>query len=58
MTQESGTGSFGGGIYLTIALLAGAGIGIYVGQPSAGILAGLVAGAAAATIDWSIRRKR
>ena len=58
MTDGNGKVNFGGGLYLATALLAGAGIGIYIGQPSAGIMAGLAVGAIAAAMDWLIRRRR
>ncbi len=56
MTEKHDGAGLGGGIFITIALLTGAGIGIYVGQPSLGILGGLATGAAAAIIHWLVRR--
>ncbi len=38
----------GGGIFLAIGMTVGAGIGLYLGQASAGLLIGLAAGAAIA----------
>lgn len=50
--------SGGGGIFVAFALLAGAGVGIYLGQPSLGLLGGLVAGLAIATVHWMLTRSR
>lgn len=40
----------GGGIFLAIGMTAGAGIGLYLGQASIGLLVGLAAGAAVALL--------
>ncbi|NRD89441.1 hypothetical protein C8024_08250 [Sphingopyxis sp. BSNA05] len=42
----------GGGIFIAIGAIAGAFIGGYMGQPSAGLLAGLALGVLAALLIW------
>ena len=43
----------GGGIIIAVCLLVGAGIGVYVGEPSLGFLIGLGVGAViAAVLAW------
>ena len=50
----------GGGILVTISLLGGAIIGVMQGQPSLGLIGGLVVGLIAAGILtlWDVRRRR
>lgn len=49
----------GGGVFIAIGLLAGAAIGVVVGQPSLGLVGGLVAGIAVAGLIavWEARRR-
>lgn len=42
----------GGGVFIAIGAIAGAIIGGFMGQPSAGLLAGLALGALAALLIW------
>lgn len=56
MTDNQKPASSAGGIFLAICLLTGAGIGIYLGQPSLGILVGLAAGIAVVALHWLARR--
>ena len=50
----------GGGILVAIGLIAGALIGVIYGQPSAGLLTGLVVGLIGAGLValWDARRRR
>jgi len=50
----------GGGILVAIGLIAGTIIGVLYGQPSIGLLTGLVVGfaAAGAVALWDVRRRR
>jgi hypothetical protein len=47
-----------GGIFLTVGILAGFGLGIAVGEPMKGILAGTAIGIAAALLLWLLDRRR
>ena len=47
-----------GGIFIAIGMLLGAIIGVYAGQPSAGMVIGFAAGLAAALVVWAIDSKR
>jgi hypothetical protein len=47
-----------GGFLLCISLLAGALIGIFMGQPSIGFLAGAGIGVAIVTLIWLLDRRR
>ncbi len=47
-----------GGIFIAIGMMAGAGIGIAVGEPSLGMLLGLGAGIAAAIVMAVMDRRR
>ena len=47
-----------GGIFIAIGMLLGAVIGVYAGQPSAGMVIGLITGLAAAILVWAIDSKR
>jgi len=58
MTNPRKDNSRGGGIFLALSLLLGAGIGIYMGQPSLGILGGLTLGLLIALGQWLIQRGR
>ncbi|MGB5483831.1 hypothetical protein [Parasphingorhabdus sp.] len=54
-SDSSGDGSEnrkGGGVFIAIGAIGGVFAGIYLGQPSAGLLAGLALGAAAALLVW------
>ena len=42
----------GGGVFIAIGAIVGVFAGGYLGQPSAGLLAGLALGAAAALLVW------
>jgi predicted lipid-binding transport protein (Tim44 family) len=42
----------GGGVFIAIGTIAGALVGGYMGQPSAGLLAGLALGALVALLIW------
>lgn len=46
----------GGGIFLAIGPLAGLGIGMALGEPTMGIIGGVLAGAAAAAALWAMTR--
>ena len=41
-----------GGVFLTIGVVGGAGVGIAMGNPMAGVLAGSALGAATALLLW------
>ena len=47
-----------GGIFLTLGILAGFGLGIAAGDPMKGILIGTALGAAAALLVWLLDRRR
>ena len=47
-----------GGIFLTIGILAGFGLGAASGNPMQGILIGTAVGAAAAVLLWLVDRRR
>ncbi|API59139.1 hypothetical protein BSL82_07305 [Tardibacter chloracetimidivorans] len=53
--EKTGTG---GGIFVALFLLGGAGAGLYLGEPSLGLLVGLAGGVAFATLHWLMRRGR
>ncbi|MEO1169079.1 MAG: hypothetical protein AAFW97_10260 [Pseudomonadota bacterium] len=46
----------GGGIFLAIGPLAGLGLGVVIGQPTIGVIGGVIAGALAATAVWAMTR--
>ncbi len=50
--------TIGGGIFIAIGMLAGAVCGIYVGQPSAGMVIGFVSGGLVALAIWAVDSKR
>ena len=56
MAQQSK--SAGAGIFIVIAIAIGTGIGSAIGQPSIGVVAGMAAGIAIATVLWLRDRKR
>jgi uncharacterized protein YqgC (DUF456 family) len=59
MTQPEKTRTkIGGGIFIAIGMLAGAVCGIYLEQPSAGMVIGFVSGALVALAIWAIDSKR
>ncbi len=47
-----------GGIFIAIGMLGGAILGIIAGQPSAGMVAGLIVGAVIAISVWLFDRNR
>lgn len=47
-----------GGIFIAIGMLGGAVVGVFVDQPSAGMVIGLGIGIAAAAITWLIDSRR
>lgn len=47
-----------GGIFIAIGMLGGAIVGVFVDQPSAGMVIGLGIGIAAAAITWLIDSRR
>jgi amino acid permease len=47
-----------GGIFIAIGMVAGAGIGIMKGEPSAGMVIGFIAGLVVAALVWLIDSKR
>ncbi len=47
-----------GGVFIAIGMLAGAGFGVYIGQPSAGMMLGLIMGISAAVLVWLFDRAR
>lgn len=50
--------SRGGGVFIAAGVVLGAGLGIVVGQPSAGLIGGFVAGCAAALVMVLADRRR
>ncbi|MGP1352219.1 MAG: hypothetical protein ACTS1Z_02755 [Parasphingopyxis sp.] len=56
MRNEERENRPGGGIFLAIGPLAGLGIGMALGQPTIGVIGGVVAGAAAAAALWAMTR--
>lgn len=56
MTQLNQRPRMAGGIFLALGPIGGAIVGSLLGQPSAGFLAGLVLGVAAALLVWLARR--
>ncbi len=56
--QQPKQNALGGGIFIAIGLLGGAIIGVFMGEPSIGMVVGLAAGIAAAGLVWIIDRKR
>lgn len=47
-----------GGIFLTVGIFVGAGVGIAAGNPMNGILIGTAVGAGAALLLWLLDRRR
>ncbi len=47
-----------GGIFIAIGMLGGAVVGVFVDQPSAGMVIGLGIGIAAAALTWLIDSRR
>jgi hypothetical protein len=56
--QQPKQNALGGGIFIAIGLLGGAIIGVFMGEPSIGMVAGLATGIAVAGLVWIIDRKR
>ena len=50
--------SMAGGIFMAIGMLGGAIVGIFAGQPSAGMVIGLALGGAAALYVWYLDRSK
>jgi uncharacterized protein YqgC (DUF456 family) len=48
----------GGGIFIALGMLIGAIIGIYLQQPSAGMVIGFVTGGLVAILIWAYDRNR
>jgi zinc transporter ZupT len=57
-TNNSKKPIMAGGVFIALGLLLGAGFGIYVGQPSFGMVLGLVMGVSAALLVWLYDRAR
>lgn len=58
MTQPSSSPRLAGGIFIALGLLIGAGFGLYLGQPSLGMVVGFGVGIAAALLVWLLNRRR
>jgi hypothetical protein len=56
--QKPKQNALGGGIFIAIGMLGGAIIGVFMGEPSIGMVAGLATGIAIAGLIWIIDRKR
>jgi peptidoglycan biosynthesis protein MviN/MurJ (putative lipid II flippase) len=56
--EKSKTPMIAGGVFIAIGMLLGAVFGIYIGQPSAGMVMGLVMGISAAILVWLFDRAR
>jgi len=52
------TQSFGGGIFIVIAIAIGTAIGAVEGQPTIGVMGGALVGIAIAIVQWLRDRKR
>ena len=50
--------SFGGGIFIVIAIAIGTAIGTAEGEPTMGVMGGALVGAAIAVVQWLRDRKR
>jgi uncharacterized membrane protein len=50
--------SFGGGIFIVIAIAIGTAIGAVEGEPTMGVMGGTLVGAAIAVVQWLRDRKR
>lgn len=56
MTDTVRKASLGGGVFLGLGPIAGLIIGTLLGEPSIGLVAGLVLGGATALLIWLLRR--
>lgn len=56
MTEGKSSPRMAGGIFLALGLLIGAGFGLYVGQPSLGMVVGFAVGVVAALLVWFLNR--
>mgnify|MGYP003598509278 CR=1 len=58
MTEPKKTSPRSGGAFLALALLAGAGIGVALGQPTMGLIGGFAVGILIALLVWLTDAKR
>lgn len=56
MQKDRRSAGLGGGVFIAIGPLAGLVLGFAAGEPSIGIIGGVVAGAAIATAFWWLNR--
>ncbi len=56
--QNPKQNNMAGGFFIAVGLIGGAIAGVFWNEPSAGMVIGLIAGIAAATLVWLIDRKR
>jgi F0F1-type ATP synthase assembly protein I len=56
--QNPKQNSMAGGVFIAIGLIGGAITGVFWNEPSAGMVIGLIAGIAVATLVWLFDRKR
>ena len=56
--KSTNKGAAAGGFFIFLGLLIGVSVGIYLGEPSLGMVCGFTAGAVAAVILWLYDRAR
>lgn len=56
--QQPKQNALAGGVFIAIGLLGGAIIGVFMGEPSIGMVTGLAGGVAVAGLIWLVDRKR